>query len=698
MKRYVKVNLILTFLILIVSIIFGMACESWIQQSYNFEEVTLSIDYFYCVRMWKIAGVTFMVGLMCLIMSFNGGMLSRVGDSRNINVGLENAHFMTKKELKKNYKRTRLSKLKKVKSGVLVKAEEKRKDMEIALTEPIHTLVIGTTGSGKTQTFISPTIEVLGRCKDKPSMIISDPKGELFKKHSQNLHMLGYNIQLVDLINPLDSTRWNPLSPIYDNYQLMLAEKNKKAQQKILDDVYDDIRELVLCLFKGDENAKDKIWDHGMQNFIQAILIAMLEDSEDKSNGMTKAKYNFATVRSITTNTQNECAALKEYFYKRPKTSEARMRASQVLDTSDRTQQSYLTVIAQAMTIFADISICSMMSENRIDVRMFDEIPTALFLKIPDERVGRYNIAAAFFASTYKELVAKARKYKNDELARPVYFIIDEFGNLPQIAKFDKMLSVARARKIFFEIVVQSYEQIENIYGKYPAEIIRGQCPIEIYIGCKELGTLEAISKKLGNYTVTSSSVSSSKVGDYSGNMSTKERPLMYPTQLAQFNNPPKIMGNTIVMVGGKPPLKSKFTPHFKSKIFKVGEYDINIEENEFFDNKTAFYDISGTNKFEIPEEVHENEVEHSKVEEKPTYFISEIVVKYVSMFKVENAENLEKLFQTQNYELLIELIKKAMDIAKEKNIPHARTALASEFITIENLHKKNQEENMENG
>lgn len=693
MRRYIKVNIILAFVLLIISILFGMACESWLQEDFAFDKVALNIDYLQCVRMWKITGLTFLVCIMCLVMTFNGSMLSRVGDSRNIDIGLENAHFMTKKELKKNYRKTKFSKLHKAKSGILVRAEEKHGDIDIALSEPIHTLIIGTTGSGKTQTYISPTIEILGKCKDKPSMIISDPKGELYENHSQSLYEQGYNIQLIDLIEPLDSTRWNPLSQIYDNYQLMLKQKSKKEKQRILDYVYDEIRELVLCLFKGDENSREKIWDHGMQNFIQAILIAMLEDSEDESSGMTKEKYNFATVRSITTNTQNECAELKEYFYKRPKTSEARMRAIQVLDAPDRTQQSYLTVVAQAMMIFADISICSMMSENRIDVRTFDEVPTALFLKIPDERVGRYNVATAFFSNTYRELVAKARKNKKGKLKRPVYFIIDEFGNLPQIAKLDKILSIARSRNIFFELVVQSYEQIEKIYGKYEAKAIREHCIIDIYIGSKEPATLEEISKKLGNYTVTSSSVSSSKVGDYSGNMSTKERPLIYPSQLAQFNNPPKIMGNTIAMKGGKPPLKSKFTPYFKSKIFKSGGYKLNTEENKYFDNKTAFYDISGRSNFEIPEEVHEKDEEQPKVEEKPKYFISETVVKYVSMMKVENAENIEKLFEEQNYKILLEIIEKAMDEAKKQRISHVKMALSGEFLTIQKLYKENMKD-----
>ncbi len=424
-----------------------------------------------------------------------------------------------------------------------------------------------------------------------------------------------------------------------------------------------------------------------MQRFLQAILIAMLEDSENPLRGMTKEKFNFAAVRMMSANTQNDCAELKEYFYNRPKTSEARIRVSQVLDTTDRTLQSYFTVIADAMAMFSDVSICSMTSNNKVNVRTFDNISTALFLKIPDERVGRYDIASAFFSITYKELVGKARANEGATLNRPVYFIIDEFGNLPPLNKLDNMLAVARSRKIFFLLVVQSYDQIEKVYGKTTAESIKANCNIEVFIGSKELGTLEAFSKKCGNYSVTSSSVSSNRVGDYTGNMSTKERPVIYPSELAKLNNPPLQMGNTIVIASGKLPLYARFTPIFKSKFFVAGEYVMKRASGKIFDVDENYYDISGNQGFEIPEVCEEPSA--PKTQRLNQKYISNTVVKYVSRLEIERAEVVEKLFAEQNYKTLLDIISLTMKKAKMDKQDHVVSELANEFVKLERLNKR---------
>lgn len=85
-------------------------------------------------------------------------------------------------------------------------------------TPPTHTLVIGTTGSGKTTTFVNPAIQILAESKTKPSMLISDPKGELYQLHAKKLKKAGYKVQILDLRNPYNSVRWNPLERAYLNY------------------------------------------------------------------------------------------------------------------------------------------------------------------------------------------------------------------------------------------------------------------------------------------------------------------------------------------------------------------------------------------------------------------------------------------------------------------------------------------------
>ena len=151
----------------------------------------------------------------------------------HILAGLEQAHFQTDKELKKNFTQIDFDKLQSTKiDGIPIKAEEINNKLTITMAKPAHTLIIGTTGSGKTTTFINPTIQILSHSKNKPSMLISDPKGELFSLHSAELKRLGYDIKVIDLRNPYCSVRWNPLEKPFVMYQEMLHLKDKVLEDE----------------------------------------------------------------------------------------------------------------------------------------------------------------------------------------------------------------------------------------------------------------------------------------------------------------------------------------------------------------------------------------------------------------------------------------------------------------------------------
>ena len=148
----------------------------------------------------------------------------RVRGSRRVlkvNKDLENSHFMTQSEIAANegFTVTKLSKLNEVDDGIPVMAEKKKGDINVILKNPIHTLLIGTTGTGKTTAAIEPMIEILCRTRTKPSMIITDPKGELFSLHSKFLKERGYDVKVIDLRDTYSSYRWNPLDSIWDMYR-----------------------------------------------------------------------------------------------------------------------------------------------------------------------------------------------------------------------------------------------------------------------------------------------------------------------------------------------------------------------------------------------------------------------------------------------------------------------------------------------
>ena len=542
-----------------------------------------------------------------------------------IYTGLEQAHFQTDEEIKNNFKIASYNMLPQVDiEGIPVKAEETKKGYDITFSKPAHTLIIGTTGSGKTTTFINPTIQILSNTKTQPSMLISDPKGELYSLHAKSLIKRGYDVKVLDLRNPYCSIRWNPLEKPFEMYQEMLALDDKVRvneeegyyifedkiyydkeelqstiqvkKQEIFDEVYEDLNDIcsVLCPIK---NKSEPIWESGAKNFILAITLAMLEDSENPELGMTKEKFNFYNVMKIATNTQDDCEELIQYFNHRSPISKSVSLSKQVLDASDKTRGSYLSTVFDKLSLFSDMSICSLTSANEINFANIAIKPTALFLQIPDEKETRHTLAAMVILQAYKALVAKANTYPDLSLPRSVYFLLDEFGNLPQIHKLEQMITVGRSRKIWLALVVQSYAQLAKVYDEKSADIIKSNCNIQIFIGTTDQKTIEEFSKRCGNYSIIQKNVSFSSSNDGVGSsVSVKERPLIYPTELAQLNNN-QDMGNAIVSIFGYSPIRSKFTPSFKSRFFVLEKTNQLLAEGKYFNEEKVFYNMLKRNE-----------------------------------------------------------------------------------------------------
>ena len=616
------------------------------------------------------------------------------GNQNEIYTGLEQAHFETQKEIETNFNTVSYDDLPNLDiEGIPIIAEEGKKDYKITFAKPAHTLVIGTTGSGKTTTFINPTVQILANTKGKPSMLISDPKGELYALHAKSLIKRGYDVKVLDLRNPYCSIRWNPLEKPYEMYQEMLSledkvvvneeegyyvfedkiyydvnEKNAAVQvrkQAIFDEVYEDLNDIcsVLCPVKS---KNEPIWESGAKNFILAITLAMLEDSEKPELGMTKEKFNFYNVMKIATNTQNDCEDLIEYFAGRSPISKSVSLSKQVLDASDKTRGSYLSTIFDKLSLFSDMSICSLTSANEIDLGEIATKPTALFLQIPDEKETRHTLAGMVILQTYKALVAKANTYPDLSLPRSVYLLLDEFGNLPQIHKLEQMITVGRSRRIWLALVVQSYAQLSKVYDDKSADIIKSNCNIQIFIGTTDLKTIDEFSKKCGNYSIIQKNVSfSSSNSGVGSSISVKERPLIYPTELQQLNSA-KNMGNAIVNIFGFPPVKSKFTPSFKTRHFVLEKTNQLLSQGKYFNEEKVFYNMLDRNK-------KVNEKNPKKKESNLEPFIHTLNIQ-VEKFDFESLGlfdlklEIKDALEERKYIKLIELTARLEEVAKSQN------------------------------
>ena len=602
-----------------------------------------------------IIGVSIMV-FLGVIYALNGGFSSsnkgarflkgKGGEKDRIEGSLENSRFLTDEERDKYFPPFTYETLPDAKKdGVPVRAVLDKKGHLVGNFKPgVHALVIGATGSGKTTTFINPMIQLIGATNCGSSMIMTDPKGELFDLHSGFLKSRGYNVMVLDLRDTYSSSRWNPLEPIWDAYQEYLElgsgivahvdamsdypdlkrmdgegkedepwiEWKGRAyldaghckddvsveRQKIYDAMYEDLSDLVSGLIPV-QNEKDPLWEKGARSIVQATCVAMLEDSADPNLDMTKEKFNLFNVSKALTDNTNNYQNLKDYFEGRGKLSQAYQLSRQVLSAPEATLGSYMSITMDKLSLFNDRGLCSLTSATDIKAEKFAYEPTALFLKIPDEKDTRHALASLFILSTYKALIKVATDLPGQTLPRNVYFIMDEFGNMPKIDKFGQMITVGRSRKIWFSMVVQSFVQLTNVYGKEVADIVIGNCGVKMFIGSNDTDTCKMFSEMCGNMTVRTSSTSSSlssRAGDINVSTNTQVRPLIYPSELQRLNNQ-ESTGNSIIVSFNSFPLKTKYTPSYKCPFYQFGPMDLTEIRSNVFRADEVYYDLSVRNE-----------------------------------------------------------------------------------------------------
>ena len=547
-------------------------------------------------------------------------------------------------------------------TGFVFYNKEEGGSYNICMKKENHALVLGTTGTGKTQILANPTIRILAHSGQKPSMVITDPKNELYTDNAEILKKEGYRIMVLDLESPFSSSKWNPMETAFDLYEKAgnLASTVKKftdvtpedagylkfskediggveyqntwygfegkafpnneilkkeldaRRMQLEDQAKSELRNIAIAIAPVDEGSKDPSWSRGCQDFILGIMEAMLEDSRDPRLGMTREKFNFfnmtkiANIRDATmSDRESALKTLTAYSEGRdPIYSNVHALMNTICGTSSVTQRSFLGQLGTTLGTLTDDGILYMTSATDLKFNEIPMQPTAFFLRIPDHKVERHSLAVLCISQLYKNLVDLANTFddpktgKPGTLPRPVYFILDEFGNMPKIQNFGTMVTVSRSRKIFFEIVLQSYKQLDIKYGADEAVNIRGNFQTEIFLGSEDPSTIQAFSEACGETTVfhEEESTSKSDKGD-SGTTTNKSlqrsrRPLIDKAELRtlpQFTVVAKVFGKNII--------KDSMTPFFATKCMLKEPARKPISLSKRLDFEKIYYDVEKRNR-----------------------------------------------------------------------------------------------------
>lgn len=226
------------------------------------------------------------------------------------------------------------------------------------------------------------------------------------------------------------------------------------------------------------------------------------------------------------------------YIEKKDYGSKSKDSLTSILNASENTYKSITAVFGEKMALFDDVNVANVTSDSDFDFDLLSKEPTALFIIVPDEDKTYFTLVTIIVGLLYKELVKLANVQKNKKLPVQIDWLLDEFANCPPLADIEAIVSVARSRGMRFHFFIQSFSQLDNVYGKEIAQIILDNCGL-IYLKTNTQDTAEQISKRLGKTTISSSSISQSlSLTDYNGNKSTSlmARDLLTPDEVKQLH------------------------------------------------------------------------------------------------------------------------------------------------------------------
>ncbi len=427
-----------------------------------------------------------------------------------------------------------------------------------------HAIVIGSTGSGKTARLINPNIRINALSKEKPSMILSDPKGELFNTHSQFLVDEGYEVLTINLRDDKKSSYWNPLDKIWD---LWFPSDKKANLEEIREYALSHLNDLASSLFPI--MSKDPFWDTAANAVFRFFVIAMLELAE-KDKKIKREHFNITNIaNNIQQTTSEELITLAEAL---PKNSAAlAVGGRYVKGGGGNTVDNIFQVCVTALVIYTDpiIKVVTSKTTLKIDITR----PQAIFIIVPDESKSKYPFISLFIAETYKELISIATKSVDGKLERKVLYLLDEFGNIPKIPQMDSMVTVSRSRNIFFMLLLQNYSQLDEKYGRNVANTIISNSSYEFFLLTADVDTAKKFSQKLGDrsLTATSRGTSSNERGSSSSsNESERTRKLILPDELMRLKH-----GEVILSLQRHLPIKTTLDefwlwPKFKKIPMKI--------------------------------------------------------------------------------------------------------------------------------
>lgn len=416
----------------------------------------------------------------------------------------------------------------KIKTGGIVLGKEGNRIYYVG--DDKHSMVLGSTGCGKTRCLVLQTIVLLALANE--SIFVTDIKGELSDYTAPFLVSRNYEVVRLNFKNPLKGDKYNFLQPVIDAID---NDEMSKAIQAVWDIT-------TLLVYKENSKAQEPIWQNGEASIIATAIMAVVYDNKNNPQLQNMANvYYFLSNMCKGVKVGSEYQLPINYYAENlPEEHPAKGLLAIGEIAPSKTRGSFYTSALTTLRLFTDPLIADMTSSTSFNYKKAGTKPMAIYIILPDDRKTYNDIATLFIAQEYQALSEVADMY-GGRLKNRVNFICDEFGNFPAIPNFVTMLTVARSKGIRFNLFLQSLVQLKEKYGE-ANKTIEGNCSTWVYLASEDPDTLKALSEKLGQYTVGAVNSSSSEQkyssGSHSLSVNLVGRALLMADEIGRIKRP----------------------------------------------------------------------------------------------------------------------------------------------------------------
>ena len=423
-------------------------------------------------------------------------------------------------------------------------------------------LVIGGSGSGKTRFYVKPNLMQCFPTSDYPtSFVVTDPKGTLVLETGQMFQRAGYRVKILNTINFSKSMKYNPFVYIHSEKDVLKLVNTLIANTK----------------GEGEKSAED-FWVKSERLFYTALIgYIWYEATEEEKNFTTLLEMiNASEAREDDPEFQSPVDLMFERLEEKDPEHFAVRQYKKFLLSAGKTRSSILISCGARLAPFDIKELRDLMETDEMELDTIGDRKTALFVIISDTDDTFNFVVSILYTQLFNLLCDKADDVYGGRLPVHVRCLLDEFANIGQIPKFEKLIATIRSREISASIILQSQSQLKAIY-KDNADTIVGNCDTTLFLGGKEKTTLKEMSEILGKETIDSFNTSENRGREVSHGLNYQKlgKQLMSEDEIA-------------VMDGGKCILQLRGVRPFFSEKYDITKHP-KYKYLSDFDKKNAF-------------------------------------------------------------------------------------------------------------